>query len=118
MAFKINGTTIKNPTSFKISRYNITNLKRLANGSMGGVRIAQKRKCFFTYAALTSTDWQNILTAIWEGDIFITLTYPENGVDKTMEVYVGEMPAELHFADNTNGDVWVWKNITFNLIER
>ena len=47
-SFKIDGVTIKRPTLFKIERYNVTNLQRLANADMCGELIAKKRKFYFT----------------------------------------------------------------------
>ena len=32
--FKVNGKVIKNPSAFKIERYNVTNMERLANADM------------------------------------------------------------------------------------
>ena len=114
--FKIAGTNIKNPSTFRIERYNITNMTRIANGSMTGDLIAQKLKFYFTYDAISATDLNNILSLIWStSSLFFVLTYLENGVSKTATVYVGSIPTELH---NAKKNEWVWKNVTFNLIEK
>ena len=34
--FQINGVNIKNPSTFKVERYNVTNMERLANADMTG----------------------------------------------------------------------------------
>ena len=69
------------------------------------------------YDAISGEDLDNILEAIWEtNDLFFTLSYPENGVQKTARVYVGSIPTELHRAGRTTN--WVWRNVTFNLIEQ
>ena len=113
--FKINGTLIKRPSKFKIERYNVTNLQRLANASMSGELIAKKRKFYFTYDAITSDELNTILDAIWEtNSIFYTLKYVENNQSKSATVYVGSIPTELH----RTGGKWVWKNVTFDLIEK
>lgn len=113
--YKINGVPFKRPTSFKIERYNVTNLARVATGEMVGDLVAKKRKFYFTYDAITSREIQHILDLIWETeDIFYTLSYVENNVVKTATVYVGSIPSELA---RTGGE-WVWKNFTFNLIEQ
>lgn len=112
--FTVNSVAIKNPTTFKIERYNITNLSRLANAQMVGDLIAQKQKFYFTYEVLTAKDLDIILGAIWSSSIFFPLTYLENGVSKTKSVYVGSIPTELHRASGN----WVWKNVTFDLIEQ
>lgn len=113
--FKINGVAIKRPSTFKKSRYVLTKSGRLANGKMTADIIAKKRKFFFTYDAITSTDMNVILDAIWETDkFFFELEYVENNEVKTAVVYAGEIPGDLH----RTGDVWVWKNVNFNLIEQ
>lgn len=115
--FSVNGVAIKNPSAFKIERYNITNMERLADAKMVGDLIAKKRKFYFTYEAITSYDLNVILEAIWETDsLFFTLNYVDNGVAKTATVYVGSIPTDLHKAGRTTN--WVWKNVTFNLIEQ
>ena len=35
--FTVNGRGIKNPSSFKIERYNVTNMERLADAKMAAV---------------------------------------------------------------------------------
>lgn len=114
--FAVNGRAIKNPSTFKIERYNVTNMERLANAKMVGDLIAQKLKFYFTYEAITASDLDNILEAIWESKkIFFPLKYVENGKAKSTTVYVGSIPTELHSAKSKE---WVWKNVTFNLIEQ
>ena len=114
--FTLNGRGIKNPSDFKIERYNVTNLERLADATMVGDLIAKKRKFYFTYDAIKGGDLDNILEAIWETDkLFFPLKYKENGKSKSATVYVGSIPTELHSAKSKD---WVWKNVTFNLIER
>lgn len=115
--FKINGTSIKNPSNFKIERYNVTNLERLADAKMVGDLIAKKRKFYFTYEAISGYDLDKILDLIWETNaLFYELTYLENGKSKSATVYVGSIPTELHRAGRTTN--WVWRNVTFNLIEQ
>lgn len=115
--FIINGQTIKNPSTFKIERYNVTNMERLADARMVGDLIAKKRKFYFTYEAISSYDLDLILNAIWETNtLFFPIQYLENSVAKSAIVYVGSIPTELHKAGR--GPDWVWKNVTFNLIEQ
>lgn len=114
--FTLNGRGIKNPSSFKIERYNVTNMERLADATMVGDLIAKKRKFYFTYDAIKGSDLDNILEAIWETDeLFFTLQYVENNVSKSAIVYAGSIPTDLHSAKS---DEWVWKNVSFNLIEQ
>lgn len=113
--FKINGVAIKRPSTFKISRYKLTKSGRLLNGKMTAEVIASKRKFFFTYDAIDAPDMNKILDLIWENDgFFFDLEYVENNEIKNATVYVGEIPSDLH----KTGDIWVWKNVNFNLIEQ
>ena len=82
---------------------------------MCGDLIAKKRKFYFTYAAITAKDLNTILDIIWEtNELFFTLSYVENGQTKTAKVYTGSIPTELY----RTGDNWVWKGVTFDLIEK
>ena len=115
--FKINGVSIKNPSTFKKDRYNVTNMDRRADALMVGDLIAKKRKFYFTYDAITSKDLDVILDAIWRTEtLFFTLTYVENGITKEATVYAGSIPTELHRAGAN--ELWVWKNVKFDLIEQ
>ena len=114
--FKLDNKHIKSPSSFKIERYNITKSQRLADGTMSMDLIAKKRKFFFTYNAIDATDLNEILELLWESSsVFFELIYIESNVTKVVTVYAGAIPAELH---RTDPGIWVWKNVTFNLIER
>ena len=82
---------------------------------MCGDLIAKKRKFYFTYDAIQSTELDAILDLIWEtNSVFFDLTYIENNEEKTARVYSGSIPSELY----RTGSKWVWKNVTFNLIEK
>lgn len=115
--FILNGVAIKNPSTFKIERYNVTTLERLANADMAGDLIAKKLKFYFTYEAISGEELDKILEAIWNtNSLFYPLQYPENGIIKSATVYSGSIPSELHKAGATSN--WVWKNVTFNLIQK
>lgn len=113
--FKIDGVAIKRPSTFKKSRYVLTKSGRLLNGKMTAEIVAKKRKFFFTYDAIDSRDLNVILDLIWESNkFFFDLEYVDNNQVKTAKVYVGEIPSDLH----RTGDIWIWKNVNFNLIEQ
>lgn len=115
--FTVNGVAIKNPSGFKIERYNVTNMERLADAKMVGDLIAKKRKFYFTYDSISGYDLDVILEAIWETNaLFFPITYVENGVSKSATVYTGSIPTDLHKAGRTTN--WTWKNVAFNLIEQ
>lgn len=116
MAFVVNGVHIKNPSTFRIERYNVTTMERLSNADMVGDLVAKKLKFYFTYDAITAEDFDAILSAIYDSDnLFFPIEYPHNGQTRSAMVYVGSIPADLHFMSSANT---VWKNVTFNLIER
>lgn len=118
MAFVVNGIPIKNPSSFKVDRYNVTTMTRLSNADMTGDLIAKKLKFYFTYDAISAIELNTILDAIWDHNgLFFTLEYPYQGQDRSATVYVGSIPSELHRGDHASAS-WIWKNVTFNLIER
>lgn len=115
MSFVVNGITIKNPSTFKIERYNVTNMERLSNADMVGDLIAKKLKFYFTYDAISAEDFDVILDAIWGASLFFPFQYTDRGKTKRATVYVGSIPSDLHYMSDKNT---VWKNVTFNLIER
>lgn len=117
MAHIVNGVTIKNPDSFKIERYNVTTLERLANADMAGDLIAKKRKLYYTYTDITGAELDIILDAIWSATLFFPVVYEEGGTTKSMTAYVGSIPSELHRNGNCSDNV-IWKGVSFNLIER
>ena len=113
---RINGITIKNPSTFKIERYNVTTMERLSNADMVGDLVAKKLKFYFTYEAISAEDFDTILRAIWDSNrLFFPFEYVDRGVTKRATVYVGSIPSDLHYMSSRNT---VWKNVTFNLIER
>ena len=116
MAFILNGVRIKNPTTFKIERYHVTTMERLANADMTGDLVATKLKFYFAYSALSAEDMDTILEAAFSDNLFFTLEYPYQGQQRTATVYVGSLPQELHRAGHSTN--WVWKNVNFNLIQQ
>lgn len=113
--YTLAGIEIKRPTSFKIERYKVTNATRLANADMVADVLARKRTYNLTYDAIQSSELNKILDAVWNNmEYFFPFTYVENGVEKTVTVYPGKIPAELH---RPSGN-WVWKGVSFQLIEQ
>lgn len=112
---RINGIEIKNPSKFRVERYNVTNMERLSNADMVGDLIAKKKKFYFTYDAISAEEFDVILSAIDTNTIFFPFEYYDRGSLKRYTVYVGSIPSELHYMSSVNT---VWKDVTFNLIER
>lgn len=117
MAFTINGVEIKKPSDFKIERYNVTTMERLANADMVGDLVAKKVKLYYTYEAITGQELDNILNTIWETDqLFFPVTYDYNGQEKLITAYAGSIPSSLYRAGRSTN--WVWKGVTFNLMQK
>lgn len=115
--FSLDGVTIKNPSTFKIERYNITSSSRVASGLMMMDLIAQKKKFYFTYEKLEMKDYDTIVDLLWDrGNVFFNFEYFDNNRTKRATVYAGSMPAELKKVWE-NG-VCVWQNVTFDLVEQ
>lgn len=118
--FKINGVAIKNPNSFDIEHYTLTQSTRVANGDMMMDFVANKLKFNFGYSAIHSSDLDLIIEELWTKlattkQCFHTLEYNENGEVKTCTVYAGSIPKNLHRGDGSN---WVWKDVKFSLIQQ
>lgn len=118
--FKLNGTPIKNPSGWKVENYTLTQSARTANGKMVMDYVANKRKFYFTYAVIESKDLDLILDILWARldstkECFFTLEYPDGDSTKTATVYAGSIPRTLHRGD---GSTWVWKEVSFSLIEQ
>ena len=112
---KLNGTVIKRPWPFKIDRYKISTLERMSDGGMVGDFLARKRTFSFTYASISAVELNIILDILWETDtMFYTLEWLENNVWNTTIVYPGMIPQTIH----RTGENWVWKDISFQLIEQ
>lgn len=111
---KLNGVKIKTPFPFKTSTYNLTKAGRAASGKMKMDIVAKKRKFFFNYDVIDADELKVIMDIIDGSQAFIEIEYYENNVKKSATVYVGEMPKELH----RTGNLWYYRNFTFNLIEQ
>lgn len=118
MPFKLNSTIIKNPNAFDISLFTITKATRLLNGDMTMSFIANKRKFTLSYNAIQSSQLNPIIDILWTNlattGCFVAFTYMEDNVEKTATVYAGEIPKKLHRGEGN----WVWKDVSFSLIER
>lgn len=114
--FKINGIPFKAPPgeNFEIEHYNITKADRNAEGDMIMELVAKKRKFLFFYPELSGEDLDHILRLIDSNEVFFTLEYPDNGVQKTAVVYAGPIRRKK-FRTHMG---WYWKDVSFNLIER
>lgn len=115
---KINGTTIKTPTKFKISRFNLTKAGRTSSGLMTMDLIAKKKKLFLTYGIISGADMQTILGLIDSTTMFFEVSYyTVNGSLDTITCYVGEIPTTLQ-RRGTLGAEHYWVNVDFEFIEQ
>ena len=119
--FKLDGTAIKNPSSFDMEYYTLTQSTRVANGDMVMDFVANKRKFNLSYEAIQSQDLNKIIDILWTRlattkQCFLTLSYLDDGVEKSATVYSGSIPKNLHRA--TTGKTWTWKDVKISLIEK
>jgi len=110
----IGGIEVQSPTNFQIEKYNITKAGRVATGDMTLEYIAGKRKFIFEYNSIRGDYLDIILDIIYTPTMFFTLTYKENDVVKSATVYAGAVKSEQFRTDGS----WVWKNVSFSLIEK
>jgi len=110
----VDGITIKQPTNFRIERYNITKAGRVANGDMTLELIAKKLKFIFEYDSIDGDELDVILGVIDTTTMFFTLTYKENDVEKSATVYTGHLPTDQYRTDG----IWLWRGFNFSLIEQ
>ena len=108
------GQSIKRPTDFKIGSFTLTKAGRTADGTMHLERIAGKRKFYFEYDVLNGDDLDTIKNIIEGTTMFFILTYKDNDNAKSATVYAGSLEKTQFRTDG----YWVWKNITFDLIEQ
>lgn len=114
----VEGVPIPPPTTTKLTSYNITKSKRLASGMMAMDFIAKKRKIECTWDCISGTELQKMLNIIDTTNMFMNLTYDENGVTKSMICYVGEIPRELNRRPEfIDGEYW-WQNYEVHFIEQ
>lgn len=112
---QVDGVTIKTPPDdIGIESYNLTKSGRVVSGLMMLDIIARKRKFTFSYPILSSTQMQVILDRIDGGLNFMTLSYVDANVTKTATVYAGAIKKRKA----RSGNIWYYKDVSFDLIER
>lgn len=110
----IDGTAIKRPSSFDIGSYNLTKAGRVASGKMMLDLIAKKTKLQLAYTTISSVDRSSILNLIDRTTLFFTVTYVEDNVVQTKQMYAGEIQGK----QLRTGTVWYWQDFKFDLIEQ
>ena len=113
-ALTLAGSTIKQPKDFKIDSFNLTKAGRVATGDMTLEYIATKRKFYFEYEVLRGDDLDTIKDIITGSTMFFTLTYKDNDVAESVTVYSGALERTQFRTDGK----WVWKDISFDLIQQ
>ena len=108
------GNIIKLPTEFKIGSFTLSKAGRTADGKMHIDRIDEKRKFYFSYDALRGDDLDTIKDIITGSTMFFTLTYKDNDNAESATVYAGAIEKTQFRTDG----LWVWKDVTFDLIEQ
>lgn len=116
MDIRINGVKIKQPKKPGLSHYNLTKSGRLASGKMTMDLVAKKKKLFLEYEVISGADVEQILGLIDTDQMFFTVSYIENGKQRSFTGYVGEINRTLHRGGGNNG--WYWTDASFNIIEQ
>ena len=118
MIVKLDGTSIKDPTGFTVSRFKLTKAGRMGNGLRTMDFVASKKRFEFNYKILDGEELNTIETILYDDEtLFFTLTYPDNqGVEQTATVYAGAISYDKFRTETNYG--YYWKNIAFNLIEQ
>lgn len=115
---KINGTTIKTPSSFKFARYNITKSGRVSNGDMHMEFKSKKKKMFLSYDVISGRDLDTILALVDTTSMFFSVTYYDHlNVARTITCYVGEITEELQ-RRGTIGDNSYYKDLVLDFIQQ
>lgn len=109
---------IKSPPNegFKISKFRLSKLGRVASGKMTGEILpnGKKRKFEFDYPVISGADRKVMEDFIDTDFAFFLFSYPEDNIQKTAIVYAGAPSAEKFRTDSG----WYWKNFKFDLIEQ
>lgn len=122
MAWKINGVTIKTPSShtWGIEDLSSEESGRSTNDGLASKDvIAQKRKLEWSWLNPSKEEVAAILTAVNYTTVgaFFKVTYPDamSGVDETREFYVGPRTAPMKIWTIGNKR---YSSLSFNVIER
>lgn len=116
MNLRINGVRVKTPHNFTYEEYDVTKANRLANADMAMEYIATKRKYLIAYQALTAKEYNLIWTQMRKNRPFFEVTLDLDGKDTSFLCYVGAIKRTGHIV--FTGSEWVWKDVTFNFIEK
>lgn len=112
---KINGVTIKTPSSWTFNIMDISKADRNSNGTIIIERIATKRKGELSYNYLTKSELATLLQQI--SSVFFSVEYPDaqTGEARTGTFYTGDRKAGMIMYKNGNP---IYKDISFSIIEQ
>lgn len=118
---KINGTTIKAPSTIKVTLQDIDSddTGRNQKGTMIRDRVVggadAKRKVECTWKGLSSSEVSTLLRAM--GGVSFQLTYPDpyTGGNRVMKAYVGDRSVPIYVM-RPNGS-YVWESLSANFVE-
>ena len=111
----LNGTQIKTPTEFELSRFKLTEAGRVASGKMVMDVVARKRKFSLKYKIISGNDYNTLMAILDTNSAFYSMVYIENDVLKTATVYSGAVTGKKF---RTETGAWYWKDLSFDLIEQ
>ena len=111
----VNSVAIPSPSSYQWER------EDLSDSSAGRTEDGKMHKNRIGYKVALSLSWQNVKTAVASQVLkafapeYISVRYldPEEGTYVTKTFYVGNRTAPMY-----NGELGVWSNISFKIIEQ
>jgi hypothetical protein len=116
MYFAIGGIQIKNPTTITFEDYNLTKGGRLASGKMTLDLVAKKRKFLLHYDIISSSALASMLSVANSDTLFYTFEYTEDDVQKTAQVYTGDL-TKTPSRGGTNV-AWCYSDFEIHFIEQ
>ncbi|MEK5038971.1 DUF6711 family protein [Sporosarcina sp. FSL K6-3457] len=112
---EINNIPIPTPSGFQVGIMDLSNAERNAQGDMLIDRIATKRKIELKWNHLSPHELSTVLQVINNVYFFVKYPDPLTGQFETKTFYVGDRTTPMYsFVDGTP----VWKDISFNFIEK
>lgn len=114
--YKLDGIAIPIPDDLDIEGYKITKANRVASGLMKMELTALKSKFNLKYEILTGDEMDTIINILFTSQIYYTFEFlGNNDTVKSYTVYGGALKRTKALSED--GD-WIWKNVSFSLIEQ
>lgn len=114
MGFTLNGSTMKDPTSFTPTRNRVEVSERAADGTLVVDVVTVKQSYVVTYSNLSASELA-VFTTLYTAGTFMTFTYPEGGSDQSKTVRIESITGSLAYYVGTTE---YWENVRITLVEQ